>query len=126
VTGSFSYDFLSHQPNDAPIPKHLAEASLLIRTYDGGRLEIDIKICVDSIVAKVVFLEHRVFQFITPLFNVLYKATSETRRAEIAERQGLRQFWRHLFQTRAHSRRLHQSRLKTVQSIKVVIQSFYE
>jgi hypothetical protein len=43
---------------DVPIAEHLAQTGFLIGTDNGGGLEINIKVGIDGIVAKVVFLEH--------------------------------------------------------------------
>jgi hypothetical protein len=54
-----------------PIAKHLAETSFLIRPDNGSGLEINIEVGIDGIVAKIVFLEHRILQLVTPLLDIL-------------------------------------------------------
>lgn len=54
-----------------PISKHLTETRLLIRTNDSSRFEVDIKIGINRIISKVVFLEHGIFQLIAALLHIL-------------------------------------------------------
>jgi hypothetical protein len=64
----------------APIPKHLAKARLLIRTNDSSRLEVDIKIGVHSIVAKIIFFQHGILEFVAALLHSLGKGKFNTAR----------------------------------------------
>lgn len=56
--------------NDAPISKHLTEAFLLVRTNYSGRFEINVKICVQRVVSKVVLFKHRILHVSASLFDV--------------------------------------------------------
>lgn len=54
-----------------PVPEHLAQTLLLIRSDDSGWLQVYVEICVDSIVVKVVFFKHRVIQLSTSPLDLL-------------------------------------------------------
>jgi hypothetical protein len=56
-----------------PIAKHFAETGFLIRPDNGSGFEINIEIGIDGIVAKIVFLEHRILQLVTSLLDILGK-----------------------------------------------------
>lgn len=57
--------------NDLPVPEHFTEARLLVRSDDSRRLQINVQIGINSVIAEVVLLQHGVFQFVTPLLDIL-------------------------------------------------------
>jgi hypothetical protein len=64
----------------APVPKHFAQARLLIRTNDSSRLEVDIKVGVHRIVAKIIFLQHGILDFVAAFLHGLGKGKFSTAR----------------------------------------------
>ena len=72
---------VKHQKREkipSPISKHFAQTRLLIWADDGGWLEIYIEIGVDGIVPKIIFLQHRIFEFIAALLHILEGAKSQS------------------------------------------------
>ena len=57
--------------NDSPVTEHFTETRLLVRPDDGGWLQVNVQVGIDSVVAEIILFQHRVFEFVTPLFDVL-------------------------------------------------------
>lgn len=50
-------------PERAPIPKHLPQTLLLVRSKDSCGLQVNVDIRVDRIIPKVVFCQQRVLRW---------------------------------------------------------------
>lgn len=59
---------------NSPIPEHLAEAGLLVRSNNCGWLKVNVEIGIDCIVSEIIFFQHRVFKLIAPFLDVLRSA----------------------------------------------------
>lgn len=63
---SFTQSLTTRKDNDpgarAPIPKHLPQTLLLVRSKDSCGLQVNVDIRVDRIIPKVVFCQQRVLQ----------------------------------------------------------------
>lgn len=67
---------LNHFEYYLPVSKHFAETCLLIWSDCRGRLEIDIKVCIDGVVPEVILFEHGILEFIAPLLDILRRTIS--------------------------------------------------
>jgi hypothetical protein len=71
---------------DAPVAEHLTQACFLVRPDDGSRLEVNLEICIDCIVAEVILLQHRILKLVAPFLDILYEVVNTATYTDLSNR----------------------------------------